>query len=105
MMLIRTLCAAAVLAFAAPAFASAPSGRLTDAAYLRLSRCAAYAAAPAIADDKSAALAERASREAADRPAVVAAEAAQRTVWILQKYSSAGKIEAQKQRDRVCKGF
>jgi hypothetical protein len=104
-MLIRTLAAVVVLAIAAPAFASVPSDRLSDTAYLRLSRCVAYATVPAIADEKSAALAERVSHEAADRPAVVAAQAAQQTAWIQQSYRNPEKLAALKaQRDRVCKG-
>ncbi|MEJ0023055.1 MAG: hypothetical protein WDN76_06145 [Alphaproteobacteria bacterium] len=103
-MFIRTLSAIAVLAFAAPALASVPSDRLTDVSYLRLSRCAAYATLPAIADDKSAALAARAASEGVGRPAVIAAQAAEQTTWIQRENGKAEKILKAK-RDRLCAGF
>lgn len=94
---------------AAPAFASAQSTRLTDVAYLRLARCAAYNAAPDLATDRAAAFAEQAKSQARGRSPIISqkatdeGEAIGRSVRKVK--DEAGIMGLKAKRDEACAGF
>ena len=94
---------------AAPAFASAQSTRITDVDYLRLSRCAAYNAAPGYATDRAADLAQKAKSQARGRSSVISqkatddGEAISRSIRKVK--DEAGIMGLKVKRDEACAGF